>query len=88
MDVISLTSRVDYFKCNKCENKCKKDTTLRKHKNTKHEQQLCSNGHIRFDNINNLQKHIAKDHSNSLKDRRKKTTTDNNIEHDYEGRHL
>ena len=71
----------DLLKCDACEYKCKKDETLRKNINTKHEDHLCSNCQLRFDNINDLQKHVAKDHSNSLKDRNE-TQTYKNIEQD------
>ena len=37
----SIESKKDKFKCEKCEYQCKKESTLRKHTNTKHVDQEC-----------------------------------------------
>ena len=58
----------DLLKCKKCEYTCKKDVTLRKHFNTKHENHNCAKCDLRFDNISDLQKHGSEDHIIGVKE--------------------
>ena len=51
------------IKCNKCEYKCNKSETLKKHMNTKHKDYICTICHFRFVLATDLQKHVIEDHT-------------------------
>ena len=53
----------DILKCDACEYKCKKDETLIKHKNTKHESNTCHKGNLKCDNAKHVHKNVADDQS-------------------------
>ena len=48
--------------CDKCEYKCKKESTLKKHKNTKHKDQNCKQCNKTFNTSMEMLLHIAKLH--------------------------
>ena len=52
--------------CDQCEYKCKKDNTLKKHKQTKHEEQTCKQCNKIFKTAMEMLMHVAKDHSSNI----------------------
>ena len=56
------------FKCDICGNKFKKEITLRKHINTKHEEQNCKVCNASFKTMIEVLQHVAKEHSNHIKE--------------------
>ena len=59
----SFESNKDKFKCVKCEYKCKKESTLKKHINTKHIEQECKVCMMKLGSSMELLQHIAIEHS-------------------------
>ena len=55
------TSRKD-FMCEKCDYVCKKQTTMNKHVNTKHTDQICKICEEEFRTSMELIQHVAKEH--------------------------
>ena len=54
------------FKCDECGAKFKKEVTLNKHFNTKHEMQNCKVCHVTFKNSMEVLQHVAKEHSKDI----------------------
>ena len=67
-------ARYNLLKCTKCEYQCKKDTTLRKHINTKHDDNIGNKRHLQFDKTKELQNHISEKHGETVKDTVEKET--------------
>ena len=61
----SIESNKDKFKCDKCDYKCKKEVTLKKHMNIKHDDQQCKVYSKTFVSTIDLLQHIAKEHSSN-----------------------
>ena len=49
--------------CDKCEYQCKKESTLNKHRNTKHEPQACKVCEHKSPSMVDMLKHVADKHS-------------------------
>ena len=49
----------DLLKCTKCEQKCKREGTLNKHKQTTHEEHACKESSKKLSSLIELLKHIA-----------------------------
>jgi hypothetical protein len=62
-DISKSEGKDSLMKCNKCEYKCKKSETLKKHMNTKNKDYICTICHFRFVLATDLQKHVIEDHS-------------------------
>ena len=54
--------------CDKCDYKCKKEITLKKHIHTKHEDQQCKQCSEIFKSSTELVMYTAKDHSSNIND--------------------
>ena len=50
------------FKCDLCDYRCEKSTTLKKHMNTKHTKQKCSMCSVEFKTSIDLLSHVAREH--------------------------
>ena len=62
-DTKSKKSKKDQYKCEKCDYKCKREETLLKHMNLKHEHQECKICSKSFSSTVELLQHIAKEHN-------------------------
>ena len=62
------TSHKASFKCDVCGNTFKKETTLRKHVNTKHQEQNCKVCNAKFQTTMDVLQHVAEEHSNNIKE--------------------
>ena len=76
----SFESNKDKFKCVKCEYKCKKESTLKKHINTKHIDQECKVCMMKLGSSMELLQHIAIEHSSIEKHNKKEEININIIE--------
>ena len=54
------------FKCDECGALFKKEITLKKHFNTKHQKQNCRVCHVTFKNSMEVLHHLAKEHSKDI----------------------
>ena len=72
-DTKSKESKNDQYKCEKCDYKCKRETTLLKHMNSKHEPQECKVCSKSFSSTVKLLQHIAKEHNISEEENEKIT---------------
>ena len=63
LDTKSKESKKDQYKCEKCDNKCKREDTLLKHINSKHEPEKCNICSKSFPSTVELLQHIAKEHN-------------------------
>ena len=61
-----INSEKPYFKCVECGAMFKKEITLKKHFNTKHEKQNCKVCHVTFKNSMEVLQHVAKQHSKDI----------------------
>ena len=73
----SSESKKELFKCEKCEYKCKKQVTLKKHMHTKHEAQHCKVCSQMFVSTTDLLQHIVKEHSSNEMTHKNNTESQN-----------